>query len=150
MSVEDNKAIVGRWFTEFWGPEFKPAVIDEIASPDLRFEYSLPAPCKGRDQVRQLATAFRAAFPDLAFGATADLIVEGDHVVGQWIGGGTHTRDAMTDRPMGDLPVAPSYQCCTHAQCVGEYRGPRLPSGYRRHRPDFGRGARRAPRARRG
>ena len=29
MSVEENKAIVGRWFTEFWGSDFNPAVIDE-------------------------------------------------------------------------------------------------------------------------
>jgi predicted ester cyclase len=27
---------------------------------------------------------FREAFPDLGFGATADLIAEGDYVVGQW------------------------------------------------------------------
>ena len=44
MSVEDNKAVVGRWFTAFWGPKFNPAVIDEIAAPDIRFEYSLHAP----------------------------------------------------------------------------------------------------------
>jgi hypothetical protein len=31
MSVEENKAIVGRWFTEFWGPDFNPGVIDELA-----------------------------------------------------------------------------------------------------------------------
>jgi hypothetical protein len=33
MSIEENKAVVGRWFTEFWGPEFDPAAIDELASP---------------------------------------------------------------------------------------------------------------------
>ena len=52
MSIEENKAIVGRWFTEFWGPDYNPAVIDELASPNIRFEYSLHAPCHGRDQVR--------------------------------------------------------------------------------------------------
>ena len=26
MSMEDNKAVVGRWFTEFWGKDFNPAV----------------------------------------------------------------------------------------------------------------------------
>ncbi len=26
MSIEENKAIVGRWFTEFWGKDFDPAV----------------------------------------------------------------------------------------------------------------------------
>jgi predicted ester cyclase len=56
--------------------------------------------------VREFATAFRAAFPDLAFGGTADLIAEGDYVVGQWIGGGTRTGDPMTDLPLGGLPDA--------------------------------------------
>jgi predicted ester cyclase len=106
MSVEDNKAIVGRWFTEFWGPDFKPAVIDELAAPDIRFEYSLHAPVRGRDAVRQFATDFRASFPDLAFEGTADLIADGDYVVGQWIGGGTHTGPPMTDLPLDGLPTA--------------------------------------------
>jgi hypothetical protein len=47
MSVEDNKAIVGRWFSEFWGKQFNAAVIDELAAPDIRFEYSLHARCAG-------------------------------------------------------------------------------------------------------
>jgi predicted ester cyclase len=105
MSVEENKAIVGRWFTEFWGTEFYPAVIDELAAPDIRFEYSLHAPCKGRDEVRAFATKFRAAFPDLNFWGTADLIAEGDYVVGQWDGGGTHTGDSFDDMPVGSLPA---------------------------------------------
>src|SRR5262249_41289626 len=50
MSIEDNKAVVGRWFTEFWGPDYNPAVIVELAAPDIRFEYSLHAPCRGRDE----------------------------------------------------------------------------------------------------
>jgi predicted ester cyclase len=106
MSMEENKAIVGRWFTDFWGPDFNPDVIDELAAPDIRFEYSLHAPCRGRDEVRAFATRFRAAFPDLAFGATADLIAEGDYVVGQWIGGGTQTGEAFDDMPVGSLPAA--------------------------------------------
>jgi predicted ester cyclase len=68
MSTEENKEIVGRWFTDFWGADF------------------------------------RAAFPDLAFVGTADLLAEGDYVVGQWIGGGTHTGAPMTDLPLGGLP----------------------------------------------
>ena len=88
MSIEENKAVVGRWFTEFWGKDFNPAVIDELAAPDIRFEYSLHAPLRGRDAVRAFAGKFRAAFPDLSFWGTADLIAEGDYVVGQWEGGG--------------------------------------------------------------
>jgi predicted ester cyclase len=104
MSNEDNKAIVGRWFTEFWGADYNPAIVDELAHPDVRFEYSLHEPLRGREAVRQFAEGFRAAFPDLAFGGTADLIAEGDYVVGQWIGGGTHTGGPMTDLPLGGLP----------------------------------------------
>lgn len=49
--------------------------------------------CRGREQVREFATTVRAAFPDLAFeGSAAELIAEGDVVVGQWIGGGTPDR----------------------------------------------------------
>jgi predicted ester cyclase len=103
MSIEENKAVVGRWFTEFWGKEFNPAVIDELAAPDIRFEYSLHAPLRGRDAVRAFAEKFRAAFPDLNFCGTAGLIAEGDYVVGQWEGGGTQTGDAFDDMPYGPL-----------------------------------------------
>ncbi|MBS1879227.1 MAG: ester cyclase [Actinobacteria bacterium] len=106
MSIEDNKAIVGRWFTDFWGTEFNPDVIDELAHPDIRFEYSLHQPLRGRDAVREFAIGFREAFPDLGFSGTADLIAEGEYVVGQWIGGGTHTGTPMTDLPLGGLPQA--------------------------------------------
>lgn len=106
MSTEDNKAVVGRWFTEFWGPSFDPGVIDELAAPDIRFEYSLHQPLRGRDEVREFALRFREAFPDLGFTGTADLIAEGDYVVGQWQGGGTHTGPAFDDLPVGALPTA--------------------------------------------
>ena len=105
MSTEDNKAVVGRWFTEFWGSDYNPTVIDELAHPDIRFEYSLHSPLRGREQVRRFASEFRAAFPDLGFAGTADLIAEGDYVVGQWEGGGTHTGEAFSDLPVGSLPA---------------------------------------------
>ena len=105
MSAEDNKAIVARWFSEFWGPDYNPDVIDELAAPDIRFEYSMHAPLRGRQEVREFARRFRAAFPDLGFEGTADLIAEGDYVVGQWKGGGTHTGPAFDDLPVGSLPA---------------------------------------------
>jgi hypothetical protein len=33
--TEDNKAIVGRWFTEFWGETCNLGVVDELAAPDM-------------------------------------------------------------------------------------------------------------------
>lgn len=103
MSEEDNKAVVGRWFTDFWGKDFNAAVIDELAHPDIRFEYSMHAPRRGRDEVREFATGFREAFPDLNFWGTAELIAEGDYVVGQWEGGGTHSGPKFDDLPVGSL-----------------------------------------------
>ena len=105
MSTEANKAVVARWFDRFWGKDFDPTVIDELAAPDIRFEYSLHTPLRGRDEVREFATTFRAAFPDLNFWGTADLIAEGDYVVGQWEGGGTQTGAAFDDMPVGSLPA---------------------------------------------
>src|SRR5438270_10179148 len=85
---EDNKAVVGRWFAEFWGKRVNLGVVDEIAAPDMLLKYSLHEPRKGRDDIKAFMTDFRTAFPDLNFWGTADLIAEGDYVVGQWEGGG--------------------------------------------------------------
>ena len=106
MSKEqDNKAIVGRWFTEFWGNPWNPKVVDELAAPDILLQYSLHAPRRGREDVKNFMTDFREAFPDLEFGGAADLIAEGDYVVGQWKGGGTHTGPAFSDFLIGSLPA---------------------------------------------
>ena len=32
---DDNKAIVGRWFTQFWGKSCDLSVVDAIAAPDM-------------------------------------------------------------------------------------------------------------------
>ena len=103
---DDNKAVVGRWFTEFWGKTVNLRVIDEIAAPDMLLKYSLHEPRRGRADIKTFMTDFRAAFPDLNFWGTAGLIAEGDYVVGQWEGGGTHTGPAFNDFPIGGLPAA--------------------------------------------
>ena len=102
---DDNKAIVGRWFTQFWGKSCDLSVVDAIAAPDMLLQYSLHEPRRGHDDIKAFMTDFRAAFPDLNFWGTADLIAEGDYVVGQWEGGGTHTGPAFGDFLMGSLPA---------------------------------------------
>ena len=107
MSKEaDNKAVVARWFTEFWGKDLNLAVVDELAAPDMLLKYSLHEPRRGRDDIKAFMTDFRAAFPDLGFRGTANLIAEGDYVVGQWEGGGIHTAPAFDDFLAGSLPAA--------------------------------------------
>ena len=78
----------------------------EIAALDVLLKYSLHEPRRGRDDIKAFMTDFRAAFPDLNFRGTAGLIAEGDYVVGQWEGGGTHTGPAFSDFLIGHLPVA--------------------------------------------
>jgi predicted ester cyclase len=106
MSKEqDNKAIVGRWFAGFWGNPWNPGIIDELAAPDMLLQYSLHEPRRGREDVRAFMLGFREAFPDLSFGGAADLIAEGDLVVGRWVGGGTHTGPSFDDFLIGALPA---------------------------------------------
>ena len=106
MSKEqENKAVVGRWFTEFWGSIWNPGIVDELAAPDILLQYSLHAPRRGREDVKKFMAGFREAFPDLGFEGAADLIAEGDYVVGRWKGGGTHTGPAFGDFLAGSLPA---------------------------------------------
>jgi predicted ester cyclase len=103
---EDNKAVVGRWFTHFWGKTCDLAIVDELSAPDMLLQYSLHAPRRGRADIKAFMTDFRAAFPDLNFWGTAELLAEGDYVVGRWEGGGTHTGPAFDDFLVGALPAA--------------------------------------------
>jgi predicted ester cyclase len=103
---EQNKAIVGRWFNDFWGETCNLAIVDELASSDMLLQYSLHEPRRGREDIKDFMTDFRSAFPNLKFWGAAELIAEGDYVVGRWEGGGTHTGPAFSDFLAGSLPAA--------------------------------------------
>ena len=133
---DDNKAIVGRWFTHFWGKEYNAAIVDELAAPDMLLQYSLHAPRRGRDDIKAFMKDFRKAFPDLNFWGTADLIAEGDYVVGRWEGGGTHTRAGLQRLP-GGLAVSQHRQADEvhrHDGAEGEGRQDRRGDRTRRRR----------------
>ncbi|HKB91854.1 MAG TPA: ester cyclase [Opitutaceae bacterium] len=107
MSKEnDNKAIIGRWFDKFWGKTSDLSIVDELADTNMLLQYSLHEPRRGRKDIKAFMTGFREAFPDLHFWGAADLIAEGDYVVGRWEGGGTHTGPAFGDFIHGSLPAA--------------------------------------------
>jgi predicted ester cyclase len=104
---QENKAIVARWFEGFWGNPWNPAIVDELAAPDMLLQYSLHAPRRGHSDVKAFMFGFREAFPDLGFAGVAELLAEGDYVVGRWEGGGTHTGPAFSDFLIGgSLPAA--------------------------------------------
>jgi predicted ester cyclase len=101
---QDNKAIVGRWFIEFWGKSWNPKIVDELGAPDILMQYLLQAPHRGRADVKTFMTEFREAFPDLSVAGASDFVAEGDYVVGRWVGEGTHTGPAYCDFLVGCLP----------------------------------------------
>src|ERR1700727_891689 len=111
---DDNKAVVGRWFTEFWGKNVNLAVVDKIAAPNMLLKYSLHEPRQGRDDIKAFMTDFRAAFPDLTFWGTADLIAEGDYVVGRWAVALTPVRRSATSSPVACPPI-PAGRCISPA-----------------------------------
>ena len=102
----DNKAVVTRWFTHFWGRAYNLDIVDELAAPDMLLKYSLHAPRRGREDIKAFMSGFRKSFPNLHFWGAADLIAEGDYVVGRWEGGGTHSGPAFSDFLAGSLPAA--------------------------------------------
>src|SRR6202165_6173138 len=107
MSTErDNKATIGRCVTGFLGEKCNLGIVDELSAPNMLLQYSLHEPRRGRDDIKAFMTDFRAAFPDLHFWGAADLIAEGDYVVGRWEGGGTHTGPAFGDFLVGALAAA--------------------------------------------
>ena len=112
MSKErDNKATIGRCVTGFLGEKCNLGIVDELAAPNMLLQYSLHEPRRGRDDIKAFMTDFREAFPDLNFWGAADLIAEGDYVVGRWEGGGTHTGPAFSDFLIGSLPAPQAVRC---------------------------------------
>jgi hypothetical protein len=33
--LDDNKVLVGRWFTDFWGKTCNLGIVDELAAPNM-------------------------------------------------------------------------------------------------------------------
>lgn len=100
MSLEENKAIIRRFYDEVWN-KGNVAVIDDIFAPDyIRHDLRPGAPPSGPEGQKAIARLFRAAFPDIQM--TLDLLIaEGDLVVGRWTTQGTHTGEWAGVPPTG-------------------------------------------------
>jgi steroid delta-isomerase-like uncharacterized protein len=94
--LEENKALLRRWFDEVWNKGNAEA-IDELFAPDgvahgLSDDESMPM--KGPSDFRPFHTAFRGAFPDIEV-IVEDMIAEGDKVVARCSVRGKHTGDNL-------------------------------------------------------
>jgi steroid delta-isomerase-like uncharacterized protein len=90
MSIEQNKALVRRFYDEVWSKGNVDAADDIFAADYVRHDLRPGNPLTGPAGQKKIAADFRAAFPDLR--QTIDLIVaEGDLVVARWTMEGTNT-----------------------------------------------------------
>jgi predicted ester cyclase len=82
MSTQRNRVLIRRFYEEVWG-KGNVDVADEIFAADyVRHDLRPGNPPPGPTGQKQIATDFRAAFPDLQF--TLELLVaEADLVVGR-------------------------------------------------------------------
>jgi steroid delta-isomerase-like uncharacterized protein len=89
---DDLKAVSRRLIDEVYN-EGKLDVVDEVVAPGyVRHDPTLPEDITGQAAERELAAAYRAAFPDLMV-TIEEQLAEGDRVVTRWTARGTHTGD---------------------------------------------------------
>ena len=87
MSIEENKAIVRRFYEEM--NQRNLAVFDEMVAADCVYHGMPPELPATRESVRQMMAATFAAFPDYEF-IVEDVIAEGDRVAHLVTEVGTH------------------------------------------------------------
>ena len=92
MSVENNKAVVGRYLEEIWNRGDLTAA-EEMLTSTFVF-HSPTGKVEGLEAFKKYVGGVRTVFPDLHF-ATEVLVAEGDQVVAQWTMTGTQKADFM-------------------------------------------------------
>ena len=101
MSTEDNKALVRRFFQEFWDQK-NLAVADELITAN-HVDHTAGGPPglpPGPEGLKQFASIYFTAFPDLRI-TIENMVAEGDKVVTHWTTRGTHRGELMGIPPTG-------------------------------------------------
>ncbi len=100
MSEDANKALVQRFYEEAWG-RGDLDVADELFADDYeRHDFRAGDPTPGPEGQKEIARAFRAAFPDLSFEIDF-ILADGDFVAGRWTAAGTHLASWAGVEPTG-------------------------------------------------
>jgi steroid delta-isomerase-like uncharacterized protein len=100
VSEESNKALVRHFYDEVWA-KGNLDVADELFADDYeRHDFRASEPSAGPEGQKQIAKAFRAAFPDLTWEIDF-LLADGDFVVGRWTAAGTHLGPWTGVQPTG-------------------------------------------------
>ena len=99
MSIEENKAVVRRFFEELLSTD-DIAVADELLSPGFRFYFAGSPDPMNLESYKEFLVARRAAFPDRRF-VVEDMIAEGDKVSVRFTMRGTHKGEFRGIAPSG-------------------------------------------------
>jgi steroid delta-isomerase-like uncharacterized protein len=100
LSEDANKALVQRFYEEAWG-RGDLDVADELFADDYeRHDFRAGDPTPGPEGQKEIARAFRAAFPDLSFEIDF-ILADGDFVAGRWTATGTHLASWAGVEPTG-------------------------------------------------
>jgi steroid delta-isomerase-like uncharacterized protein len=102
MPNESNKAIVRRWYDEFWNAG-KLEVADELLHPNYVYQdgYGAGAPSVAAN--KEGHAIWHRILPDLHF-TIEDMIEEGEAVVVRWIAPCSHQGDWQTE--IGTIPAS--------------------------------------------
>ncbi len=99
MGTEENKAMVRRAVEEVFN-KGNFAILDELFASDYVDHVAGAQEVRGPEGMKQFATTYRTAFPDLDI-TIEDQIAEGDKVVTRWTGRGTHQGELEGIPPTG-------------------------------------------------
>src|SRR5947207_3881955 len=89
MSAEANKALVRRFYEEVWGGGDLDVADEVFVHEYERHDFRAGDAAPGAEGQKQIAAAFRTAFPDLTWEIDF-ILADGDLVAGRWTATGTH------------------------------------------------------------
>lgn len=99
MSIEENKAVVRRFFEELLSTD-NLAVADEILSPGFRFYFAGSRDLMHLEGYKEFLVMRRGAFPDRRF-VVEEMVAEGDKVSARFTMHGTHRGEFHGIAPSG-------------------------------------------------
>ena len=102
MSIEANKAIIRRWYDEFWHAG-KLDVPAELLHPDYVFGEGYGAGAPSVEGIKEANLFWHRVLPDLHF-TIEDMIAEGETVMVRWMARGTHRGD--WEMELGTIPAS--------------------------------------------
>ena len=97
---EANKAVQRRALEEVWN-QGNLDVVEELFNPDFVYHIAGIPDVQGTEGVKQAATMYRTAFPDLHF-IIEEQIAEADKLALRWTATGTHNGEFMGLPPTGN------------------------------------------------